>query len=87
VSPRYEVRIAKRAAKSLVSLARRDQQRVRAAIELLAEDPRPPACIAMRGEHSVHRARVGDYRIVYEVRDEVLLIQVVRVGHRREVYR
>jgi mRNA interferase RelE/StbE len=87
VSPRYEVRIAKRAAKSLVSVERRDQQRIRAAIELLAEDPRPPACVAMRGEHSVYRVRVGDYRIVYEVRDEVLLIQVVRVGHRREVYR
>jgi mRNA interferase RelE/StbE len=87
VSPRYEVRIAKRAAKSLVSLERRDQQRIRAAIELLAEDPRPPACVAMRGEHSVYRVRVGDYRIVYEVRDEVLLIQVVRIGHRREVYR
>lgn len=87
MSPRHEVRIAKRVAKSLVSLERRDQQRVRAAIELLAEDPRPPACVAMRGEHSVYRVRVGDYRIVYEVRDEVLLIQVVRVGHRREVYR
>jgi mRNA interferase RelE/StbE len=87
VSPRYEVRIAKRAAKSLVSLERRDQQRIRAAIELLAEDPRPPACVAMRGEHSVYRVRVGDYRIVYEVRDEVLLIQVVRIGHKREVYR
>lgn len=87
MSPRYEVRIAKRAAKSLVSVERRDQQRIRAAIELLAEDPRPPACVAMRGEHSVYRVRVGDYRIVYEVRDEVLLIQVVRVGHRREVYR
>ncbi len=87
MSPRYEVRIAKRAAKSLVSLERRDQQRIRAAIELLAEDPRPPACVAMRGEHSVYRVRVGDYRIVYEVRDEVLLIQVVRIGHKREVYR
>ncbi len=87
MSPRYEVRIAKRVAKSLASLERRTQQRVRAAIELLADDPRPPACVAMQGEDSVYRVRVGDYRIVYEVLDEVLLIQVVRVGHRREVYR
>ncbi len=87
MSPRYEVRIAKRVAKSLASLERRAQQRVRAAIELLADDPRPPACVAMQGEDSVYRVRVGDYRIVYEVLDEVLLIQVVRVGHRREVYR
>jgi len=41
----------------------------------------------MAGEKSSYRVRVGDYRIVYEVHDRVLLVQVVRVGHRREVYR
>lgn len=87
MSPRYEIRIARRAAKSLASLQRREQQRIRAAIELLAEDPRPPACIALSGEDSVYRVRVGDYRIVYEVIDDVLVIHVVRIGHRREVYR
>ena len=84
---RYEIRIARRAAKSLAALQRRDQQRIRAAIELLAEDPRPPACMAMTGEDSVYRVRVGNYRIVYEVIDDVLVIHVVRIGHRREVYR
>ena len=59
---------------------------MRAAIELLSENPRPPACIALKGEDSVYRVRVGDYRIIYEVRDQLLLIQVVTVGHRREVY-
>ena len=87
MNPRYEVRIARRAAKALAALQRRDQQRIRAAIDLLAEDPRPPACIAMSGEDSVYRVRVGDFRIVYEVIDDVLVILVVRIGHRREVYR
>ncbi len=87
MSNRYEVRIARRAAKSLAALQRRDQQRIRAAIELLAKDPRPPACIPMAGEDRVYRVRVGDYRIVYEVFDDVLVIHVVRIGHRREVYR
>jgi len=87
VIKRCEIRIARRAAKSLAALQRRDQQRIRAAIELLAEDPRPPACIAMTGEDSVYRVRVGNYRIVYEVIDDVLVIHVVRIGHRREVYR
>lgn len=41
----------------------------------------------MAGERSTYRVRVGSYRIVYEVQDQILLIQVVRVGHRREVYR
>jgi mRNA interferase RelE/StbE len=87
VSHRHEIRIARRAAKSLAALQRRDQQKIRAAIELLAEDPRPPACMAMTGENSVYRVRVGNYRIVYEVIDDVLVIHVVRIGHRREVYR
>ncbi|HZI96267.1 MAG TPA: type II toxin-antitoxin system RelE/ParE family toxin [Actinomycetales bacterium] len=83
----YQVRIARRARKSLVALPRREQQRLRAAIELLAEAPRPPGCAAMAGEQSVYRVRVGHYRIVYEVLDDVLVVHVVRVGHRREVYR
>lgn len=87
MSNRYENRIARRAAKSLAALQRRDQQRIRAAFELLSHDPRPPACIAMAGEESVYRVRVGDDRIVYEVIDDVLAIQVVRIGHRREVHR
>jgi mRNA interferase RelE/StbE len=87
VSTTYEVRIARRALRSLARLERRDQQRIRAALDLLAENPRPPACVAMQGEESVYRIRVGNYRIVYEVLDSVLLVHVVRIGHRREVYR
>jgi mRNA interferase RelE/StbE len=68
-------------------LERREQQRIRAAIDLLADNPRPPTWVAMQGEAAVYRVRVGDYRIVYEVLDAVLLVHVVRVGHRREVYR
>jgi mRNA interferase RelE/StbE len=83
----YRVEIARRALKSLAVLPRRDQQRIRGAIDLLAVTPRPRNCVAMRGEKSTYRVRVGDYRIVYEVHDNVLLIQVVRIGHRREVYR
>ena len=48
---------------------------------------RPPNCVALQGESGVHRVRVGDYRIVYEVFDRLLVVQVVRVGHRREVVR
>lgn len=59
----------------------------RAAIELLANDPRPPACIALSGEAGVYHVRVGDYHVLYEVLDEVLLVHVVRIGHRREIYR
>lgn len=87
MSRTYRVEVARRALKSLAALPHRGQQRVRGAIDLLADTPRPPNCVAMRGEKSTYRVRVGDHRIVYEVHDTVLLVQVVRIGHRRDVYR
>ena len=84
---RYHVEIARRAIKSIAGLPRNQQRRIRAAIDLLADEPRPPNCVALTGEESVYRVRVGDYRILYEVIDERLVIHVIRVGHRREVYR
>jgi mRNA interferase RelE/StbE len=87
VTRTYRVEVARRAVKAILRLPRAEQQRVRAAIDLLAESPRPPGCVALTGERSAYRVRVGDYRIVYEVHDRLLLVQVVRVGHRREVYR
>ncbi len=84
---RYRVHLARRAVKSIARLPRTEQQRIRAAIDLLADEPRPPGCVALTGEAGVYRVRVGDYRILYEVVDERLLILVVRVGHRRDVYR
>ncbi len=87
MNPTYRVELARRATKALAALPRQEQQRVRAAIDLLVEAPRPPGCVAMTGERSTYRVRVGVYRIVYEVHDDVLLVQVVRVGHRRQVYR
>jgi mRNA interferase RelE/StbE len=87
VTHRYEVQIARRAVKTLSALPRRDQQRIRAAIDLLAEDPRPPSCTKLAGEARTYRVRTGDYRIVYDILDDRLTVQVVRIGHRRDVYR
>ena len=87
MSQRYQVEIARRAVKVLAALPRKEQQRVRAAIDLLSEQPRPPGCRRLVGEQHAYRVRVGDYRIVYEVHDQRLVIRVVRIGHRRDVYR
>ncbi|MDE0067811.1 MAG: type II toxin-antitoxin system RelE/ParE family toxin [Acidimicrobiaceae bacterium] len=84
---RYSVEIARRAIKSIAGLAPKEQRRIQAAIDLLANEPRPPNCAALSGEESVYRVRVGDYRILYEVIDTRLLIHVIRVGRRRDVYR
>ena len=87
MSSTYSVVLTRRAARTLSSLQRNEQQRIRAAIDLLADNPRPPHCIALAGEDSVYRVRVSDYRILYEVLDKQLVIHVVRIGHRRDVYR
>ncbi len=68
----------------------RDQSltaRLVAAMRGLASQPRPPGCDKLVGQGNLYRIRVGDYRVVYQVRDEVLLVLVVKIGHRREVYR
>ena len=81
------VEVARRSLKALSGLPRREQQRIRAAIDLLAEQPRPPAAVRLIGEANAYRVRVGDYRIVYQIFDDRLVVQVVRIGHRRDVCR
>jgi mRNA interferase RelE/StbE len=84
VSYRIEVRPA--AVRAMKRIDHRDRTRIQAAIALLALDPRPPGAKALRGRDGL-RVRVGDYRILYTVHDEVLLVVVVTLGHRRDVYR
>jgi mRNA interferase RelE/StbE len=83
VSYRIELRPA--AVRALKKLDPQVRTRVQGAITLLAEDPRPPAARPLRGRPGL-RVRVGDYRIIYTVADDVLLIVVVTLGHRRDVY-
>jgi mRNA interferase RelE/StbE len=53
----------------------------------LANDPRPPGCDKLAGLEALYRIRVGQYRVVYQIQDQMLLVLVVKIGHRREVYR
>lgn len=82
----YRIEVRPAAARALRQLDREVQPRIQGAIALLALNPRPPAARALRGRPGL-RVRVGDYRIVYTVEDDVLLVVVVAIGHRREVYR
>lgn len=84
---RYRVEIKRSAAKEIRAISRKkDRQRVVARIEALADDPRPPGCTKLSGREA-YRIRQGLYRVVYTVADEVLVVEVVKVGHRRDVYR
>ena len=58
-----------------------------ARIEALAENPRPPNAELLAGPVNIWRVRAGDYRILYTIKDDVLLVLVLRIGHRREIYR
>jgi mRNA interferase RelE/StbE len=82
---RYRVELRPAAVRALRKIDPQMRERIQGAIALLAGDPRPPASRHLKGRPG-RRARVGDYRIVYTVQDDVLLIVVVTVGHRREVY-
>jgi mRNA interferase RelE/StbE len=62
-------------------------RRVDERILALAEEPRPPRAVKLQGAEGYFRIRVGDYRVVYAIEDDVLIVLVVRIGHRREVYR
>jgi mRNA interferase RelE/StbE len=82
---RYKIELRPAAARALRKLDPQVARRLHAAIALLAEDPRPPASRPLRGRPA-WRVRVGDYRIIYTIEDDLLLIVVVTVGHRRDVY-
>lgn len=84
---RYRVELKPSAERDLAALERRDRVRVARKIDALAQSPRPPGTEKLKGEEGCWRIRAGDYRIIYTVRDDVLLVLVIRIGHRREVYR
>lgn len=83
----YRVEFKPSAARALRKLEADSQRRVIARVEMLAENPRPPGVEKLEGMRDLYRIRVSDYRIIYRVADKVLLVLVVRVGHRRDVYR
>ena len=85
---RWRVEMLPSARRELLVLRNPIQDRVRAAIRALADDPTPPDSIAMRGKGAgLHRLRVGMYRVVYRVQSHRVSVLVIRIGHRSEVYR
>jgi len=82
----YSVRIAPAAERQLRKFDPPVRRRVQAAIDLLAQDPRPPKAVQLVGGSGEWRVRTGDYRIIYEIQDDKLIVLVLRLGHRREIY-
>lgn len=82
----YEIVVRKSVAKDLDRIPKEDVQRILKAIRSLADDPRPPKARKLSGQER-YRLRQGSYRILYSIEEAKLIVCVVKVGHRREVYR
>ena len=83
----YAVKVTASADRDLGKLSAPIRKRIILKIASLADDPRPSGAEKLKGFRSVWRVRVGDYRIIYEIEDDILYVYVVRIGHRRDVYR
>jgi mRNA interferase RelE/StbE len=82
----YEIALSPPAARQLRKFNPDVRRRIQAVLELLSENPRPPAATRLVGGSGEWRVRTGDYRVVYEIHEGRLLVLVLRMGHRRDVY-
>lgn len=83
---KYSVLIAKSAEKELSKLPVQAILQLREVILALADDPRPPGCKKLKGTKNLYRVRKGDYRIIYDIEDQILTVEVLHVGDRKDVY-
>jgi mRNA interferase RelE/StbE len=84
---RYQLQLLPTVQREFLKLPAKIRVRVTDAIRSLQANPRPAGCKKLAGNADYYRIRGGDYRVLYEIRDRVLLVLVIKVGHRREVYR
>jgi mRNA interferase RelE/StbE len=83
---RYTLQIARPARKDLEALPAKVQDRIVEAIEELLDDPHPHGCKKLKGSDDAYRIRVGDYRVIYEIDDDKIVVFVVRIRHRKDAY-
>jgi mRNA interferase RelE/StbE len=82
----YKILIKPSAVKEIEGIPQKDRQRIAARIQGLSTNPRPPGCEKLSGQHKF-RLRQGAYRLVYSVNDDESSLLIVKVGHRKEIYR
>jgi len=83
----YKLVLKRSAEKELLALPKNQAFKVKEAIEGLADDPRPNGCKKMTGRTDDYRIRVGSYRVIYSVSDKEVTVKVIKIGHRKDVYR
>ena len=83
----YTIFISNIAEKQLSSFPRQIANNISAKIDALSAEPRPAGCKKLEGSDKEYRIRTGDYRIIYRIEDKQLFIEVIRIGHRKDVYK
>lgn len=83
----YGIKVTRSAAKALKKIPKTDQKRIVEKIDGLCDNLPTPELTKMKGNNPFHKIRVGNYRIIYEIQDDILLILIVKIGHRKDVYR
>jgi mRNA interferase RelE/StbE len=83
---RYALAFRPAALRALRKLDRLTAERIKTATEALRDDPRPPGAKMLTGSHGLLRIRVGDYRVVYAIDDQLRVVRVAAIGHRRDIY-
>lgn len=83
----YKIEVVPSAEKTLLKLPKKIVPKIIAVIQSLAHDPRPQGCRKLAGEKNTYRIRVQNYRIIYEIYDNLILIKVLKIGDRKDVYR
>lgn len=85
---KYKLQIKTSAAKELEAVGqKKDRQRIAERVASLAEIPRPHDCEKLSGHRHLYRVREGSYRIVYSIDDQDVIVHVIKIGHRKEIYR
>jgi mRNA interferase RelE/StbE len=82
----YQIVFKPAAQRQLKKLPLSVQQTLVTLIESFTENPRPTGCKKLRGQHNQYRMRSGDYRIIYSIEDKTLIVRIIKVGHRRDIY-
>ena len=83
----YQIEITTRAAKQLKKLSEDIKLKIEEKVQELSNNPRSNDVVKLEGEEDTYRIRVGNYRILYEIKDDLLIVKVVKISHRRDVYR
>jgi len=83
----YIIQIRKKALKEIKDISPPYKQNIINAINNLADNPRPQGCKKLKGEEELYRIRIGDYRVVYSIEDKIKIVEIIRVEHRKDIYK